>query len=87
MVYKFKLKRGYGRAFFNLTTQMLRLILKTKLILSFLCIVCGLVFAETKLEYWTFAADTAGASFENGSGGIKNNGNNASLWNHSKSKV
>ena len=60
--------------------------MKTKLILSFLCIVCGLVFAETKLEYWTFAADTAGASFENGSGGIKNSGNNASLWNHGKVK-
>ncbi len=60
--------------------------MKIKLILSSLCLICGLVFAETKLEYWTFTADTAGASFDNGIGGIKNSGTNASLWNHGKVK-
>ncbi|CAI8280927.1 MAG: Uncharacterised protein [Opitutia bacterium UBA7350] len=60
--------------------------MKTKLILSTLSIACGLLFGETKLEYWSFGADTAGASFENGNGGIKNSGINASLWNHGKVK-
>lgn len=47
----------------------------------------GLLFAETKLEYWTFDSDTAGASFDNGSGGsIGNSGSNANSWNHGKVK-
>jgi hypothetical protein len=46
----------------------------------------GLLFAETKLEYWSFETDTAGASFNNGSGGILNSGANASQWNHGKVK-
>ncbi|NCG07970.1 MAG: hypothetical protein GWO81_00100 [Verrucomicrobia bacterium] len=52
-----------------------------------LIVTSGLLFAETKLEYWTFDTDTAGASFDNGSGGsIGNSGSNANLWNHGKVK-
>lgn len=47
---------------------------------------CVLSHAETKLEYWTFDTDTAGASFDNGKGGIHNSGNNGSQWNHGKVK-
>jgi hypothetical protein len=47
---------------------------------------CATLFAETKLEYWTFETDLAGASFDDGKGGILNSGTNASQWNHGKVK-
>ena len=47
---------------------------------------CANLFAESKLEYWTFETDTAGASFHDGKNGILNSGTNASQWNHGKVK-
>jgi hypothetical protein len=47
---------------------------------------CSFLFAESKLEYWTFDTDSVGASFDNGSGGFLNSGSNANSWNHGKVK-
>lgn len=60
--------------------------MKAKLILLTLSTLFGLLFGETKLEYWTFETDTAGVSFDDGMGGILNSGTNSNNWNFGKVK-
>jgi hypothetical protein len=44
----------------------------------------GILTAQTQLSYWTFDTDVAGASFNNGNGGMTNTGTKGGTWNHGK---
>lgn len=58
--------------------------MKYKTTVVFAILFAGFLNAQTKLSYWTFDTDIAGASFDNGNGGITNTGTIGGTWNHGK---